>query len=224
MRLTANSCSGGQKARVSLARAAYSDSDIILLDDPLSAVDAHVGKAILEDCLLNGPLANKTRVLVTHALHVLAKTDYIYVMENGAITEQGTYQELMRDGKAFSHLIDEHGGLQKDDELPDAEAEKKDKVVDKADGKDGPAKPRNQLMAEEERNRGAVPASVYTKYLKHAGGVFWGPFIILVLSLMQGASGEVIFIFTRLELTSFSRKQSLPRLLDCGEYPWIHAG
>ena len=62
------------------------------MDDPLSAVDAHVGKAILDDCLLSGPLATKTRVLVTHALHVLAKTDYIYVMENGVVAEQGTYQ------------------------------------------------------------------------------------------------------------------------------------
>ena len=77
---------------MSLARAAYSRSDIILLDDPLSAVDAHVGKDILENCILNGPLANRTIVLVTHALHVLPKTDYIYVMDNGIITEEGTYQ------------------------------------------------------------------------------------------------------------------------------------
>lgn len=79
------------QARVSLARAAYSQSDVILLDDPLSAVDAYVGKAILENCLLAGPLANRTRILVTHALHVLDKTDYIYVMDNGVIIEQGTY-------------------------------------------------------------------------------------------------------------------------------------
>jgi ATP-binding cassette, subfamily C (CFTR/MRP), member 1 len=54
-------------------------------------VDAYVGKAILENCLLNGPLADKTRILVTHALHVLDKTDYIYVMEDGVISEEGTY-------------------------------------------------------------------------------------------------------------------------------------
>ena len=80
------------QARVSLARAAYSESDIVLLDDPLSAVDAYVGKAILENCLLKGPLADRTRVLVTHALHVLDKTDYIYVMDGGVIIEQGTYE------------------------------------------------------------------------------------------------------------------------------------
>ncbi|EEB98382.1 hypothetical protein MPER_02118, partial [Moniliophthora perniciosa FA553] len=59
--------SGGQKARVSLARAAYSSSDVVLLDDPLSAVDSYVGKAILRNCILNGPLAGRTRILVTHA-------------------------------------------------------------------------------------------------------------------------------------------------------------
>ena len=80
------------QARVSLARAAYSDSDIVLLDDPLSAVDSHVGKSILENCLLSGPLAKRTRILVTHALHVLDKTDYIYVMDNGVIIEKGTYE------------------------------------------------------------------------------------------------------------------------------------
>jgi ATP-binding cassette, subfamily C (CFTR/MRP), member 1 len=77
---------------VSLARAAYAQSDVILLDDPLSAVDAHVGKDILEQCLLQGPLADKTRVLVTHAIPVLKHADYVYMMENGVVTEEGTYQ------------------------------------------------------------------------------------------------------------------------------------
>jgi ATP-binding cassette, subfamily C (CFTR/MRP), member 1 len=76
---------------VSLARAAYSNSDVVLLDDPLSAVDAYVGKAILENCILNGPFKDRTRILVTHALHVLDKTDYIYVVENGVIVAQGDF-------------------------------------------------------------------------------------------------------------------------------------
>jgi ATP-binding cassette subfamily C (CFTR/MRP) protein 1 len=54
-------------------------------------VDTHVGKAILENCLLNGPLENRTRILVTHSLHILDKTDCIYVMEDGIIIEAGTY-------------------------------------------------------------------------------------------------------------------------------------
>ena len=95
--------SGGQKARVSLARAAYSGAEIVLMDDALSAVDSHVGKRLLDNCLLRGPLADKTRVLVTHALHVLDKTDYIYVMDEGVIVEQGTY--AVRGIIAYSEML-----------------------------------------------------------------------------------------------------------------------
>ena len=76
---------------MSLARAAYSDADIILMDDSLSAIDAHTGKQILDNLFLDGPLAGKTRVLVTHALHVLDKADLIFVMKDGVIAEKGTY-------------------------------------------------------------------------------------------------------------------------------------
>jgi len=62
-----------------------------LLDDSLSALDAYVAQEIVDNCILNGPLAGRTRVLVTHALHVLDKADYIYVMDDGVIIEQGTY-------------------------------------------------------------------------------------------------------------------------------------
>ena len=81
---------------MSLARAAYSDADIILMDDSLSAVDAHTGKHILDHLFLQGPLAGKTRVLVTHALHVLNKADYIYVMKDGDIVDKGTYDVRLR--------------------------------------------------------------------------------------------------------------------------------
>jgi len=74
-----------------LARAAYSQSEVILLDDTLSALDAYVGQSIMENCILNGPMAGRTRILATHALHVLEKTDHIYVMDNGTIIEHGTY-------------------------------------------------------------------------------------------------------------------------------------
>jgi ABC-type bacteriocin/lantibiotic exporter with double-glycine peptidase domain len=87
--------SGGQKQRVCIARAAYNDSDIVLLDDPLSAVDAHVGRHLLQQCILAGPFADRTRVLVTHHLDVLPSADYILVMDSdgsmGRIVQQGTY-------------------------------------------------------------------------------------------------------------------------------------
>ncbi|KAI0646268.1 multidrug resistance-associated ABC transporter [Trametes meyenii] len=180
--------SGGQKARVSLARAAYSGAEIVLMDDSLSAVDAYVGKKLLDTCLLNGPLADRTRVLVTHALHVLDKTDYIYVMDEGAVVEQGTYQDLMQDGQTFARLMEEYGSLEKQEEevVPVPEkAPTKAKDV-KAKGR-GPQKDHVALMQSEERLTGAVSSTVYTRYFKFAGGVAVFPAIMLFLVLSQGA-------------------------------------
>lgn len=85
--------SGGQKQRVSLARAVYSEAAIYLLDDPLSAVDSHVGKHIFDNVFGEfGMLKGKTRLLVTHAVVYLPKVDEIYVMINGEITESGSYK------------------------------------------------------------------------------------------------------------------------------------
>lgn len=78
------SLSGGQKARINLARAVYRDTDIYLLDDPLSAVDIHVAKQLYEDCI-NGYLENKTRVLVTHQVHQLKNADHIIILNNVTI-------------------------------------------------------------------------------------------------------------------------------------------
>ncbi|KAJ7852952.1 multidrug resistance-associated ABC transporter [Mycena leptocephala] len=185
--------SGGQKARVSLARAAYSTSDVVLLDDPLSAVDSFVGKAILEECILHGPLADRTRILVTHALHVLDKADYIYVMDNGTIREEGTYQALMKDGVAFSRLMEEYGNLDQEDH---ASTVKGDKAVVVADDEEIDAKKEQAaLMQTEERTTGAVSFETYGKYLTFAGGLVWAPIIVLLLTLAQAASvGSNLFL------------------------------
>ena len=89
--------SGGQKHRVALARVVYSDVDICLLDDPLSAVDAHVGKHIFDNVIgPNGLLNGKTRILVTHAVNFLAQVDEILVIKDGEIAERGSYKELLQ--------------------------------------------------------------------------------------------------------------------------------
>lgn len=85
--------SGGQKQRISIARAVYSDADIYLFDDPLSAVDAHVGRHIFDNVLgENGLLKNKTRFLVTNAINFLPRVDEIFVIKNGFISESGSYK------------------------------------------------------------------------------------------------------------------------------------
>lgn len=98
--------SGGQKQRVSLARAIYINADIYLLDDPLSAVDSHVGKHIFDNVIgPTGLLSQKTRLLVTHALTYLPQTDQISVMKDGYISESGTYQELLNRKGDFSEFL-----------------------------------------------------------------------------------------------------------------------
>ena len=125
--------SGGQKQRVNIARALYFGSDIVIFDDPLSAggnhyyhhhqlkltpmisfqstVDAHVGRSLFEGAILGG-LRDRgiTVLLVTHAIHFLARVDYIYTMKDGRIVESGTYQELIRRGGEFAKLDKEYGG------------------------------------------------------------------------------------------------------------------
>jgi ATP-binding cassette subfamily C (CFTR/MRP) protein 2 len=78
--------SGGQKVRIALARALYSETDILLLDDIMSAVDIHVGLSIMKECLMKFR-SNTTRLLVTHALSYMKYMDYIYLMEQGTIIE-----------------------------------------------------------------------------------------------------------------------------------------
>ncbi|KAF6122855.1 ATP binding cassette subfamily C member 1 [Phyllostomus discolor] len=98
--------SGGQKQRVSLARAVYCDSDVYLFDDPLSAVDAHVGKHIFENVIgPKGMLKNKTRLLVTHGISYLPQVDVIIVMSGGKISEMGSYQELLAQDGAFAEFL-----------------------------------------------------------------------------------------------------------------------
>ncbi|KAH6560316.1 hypothetical protein BASA62_010517 [Batrachochytrium salamandrivorans] len=86
--------SGGQKARVALARAIARDADIYLLDDPIAALDAHVGKKVFDNAICD-TLKEKTVILVTHQLHLLPKVDLIVLLDDGCIIETGTFKDLM---------------------------------------------------------------------------------------------------------------------------------
>ncbi|KAI2474163.1 ATP-binding cassette sub-family C member 4 [Diabrotica virgifera virgifera] len=98
------SLSGGQKARINLARAVYRNKDVYLLDDPLSAVDIHVSKVLYEKCI-NGFLKNKTRILVTHQVHYLKNADKIIILNNGKIENEGTFNELVKSDNAYAKLL-----------------------------------------------------------------------------------------------------------------------
>ncbi|KAF9983598.1 hypothetical protein BGZ75_004919 [Mortierella antarctica] len=102
--------SGGQKTRLSLARSIYFDAGTVIMDDPLSAVDAQVGKQLWEDCIL-GELKDRTRVIATHQLHVLPYVDYVIVLKDGAIVEEGPFNDLMDKGGNFTELMIKYGGV-----------------------------------------------------------------------------------------------------------------
>lgn len=101
--------SGGQKQRVALARAVYNDTDVYFLDDPLSAVDSHVGKHIFENVIgSSGLLKKKTRIFVTHGITYLPEVDNIIVLKDGEITEIGNYKQLLEKRGAFSEFLVQH--------------------------------------------------------------------------------------------------------------------
>ena len=161
--------SGGQKQRVSLARLVYADADVNLLDDPLSAVDAHVGAALFEQCI-RGVLGRKTRVLVTHALTYLPHADQIVVVEDGRMREAGTYAELRAKGTDFdamckAHAVHENEAAAAPKAAPSAKAAAPEdaptKKLEAADAKN--------LTGEEQRTAGNVSSSVYAAYANAAG-------------------------------------------------------
>ncbi|XP_078793298.1 ATP-binding cassette sub-family C member 3 isoform X1 [Oryzias latipes] len=114
--------SGGQRQRVSLARALYSDADVYLLDDPLSAVDAHVAKHIFDRLIgPDGLLKEKTRILVTHGISFLPQVDNIMVLGAGRVSEMGSHQELLKQNGAFAEFLRNYAleDILEEDELED---------------------------------------------------------------------------------------------------------
>jgi len=119
--------SGGQKARVSLARAVYANRDLVLLDDPISALDANVKKKIFENVLLNH-LKSKTIILVTHAIDFLHLVDRIIVFKEGEMVLSGSYSQIENE-PYLQQLIQIHKGHQlmanTDESAPEAAADEK---------------------------------------------------------------------------------------------------
>uniref|UniRef100_A0A1B6DNL6 Multidrug resistance-associated protein lethal(2)03659 n=1 Tax=Clastoptera arizonana TaxID=38151 RepID=A0A1B6DNL6_9HEMI len=102
------SLSGGQKARINLARAVYKEADVYLLDDPLSAVDTHIGKQLFQNCI-KGILNNKTCILVTHQLQYLSRVDHLILLNNGCEKMQGTYQDLLQSDMDYAMMVMGYG-------------------------------------------------------------------------------------------------------------------
>lgn len=178
--------SGGQKQRMNIARAIYFDADIVLMDDPLSAVDAHVGRHIMDNAIC-GLLQNKCRILATHQLHVLDRCDRIVWIEEGRIQAVDTFPNLMANNKDFKQLMTMTATEEAKEEQENAveeEIEDEKKTAKKTKKK----KPAAALMQEEDRATKAVDWDVWLAYLRAGGGLWVGPVVVLLLILSQGAN------------------------------------
>lgn len=177
--------SGGQKQRLNIARAIYFNSDLVIMDDPLSAVDAHVGRHIMDQAIC-GLLRNKCRVLATHQLWVLSRCDRVIWMENGGIQAVDTFENLMANNPDFVKLVAKNAQDEKKEEevIDEDEVEEEKKEAKKRKGK----KPAAALMQVEERAVSNVSWDVYKAYLKASGSLLSLPVCLLLLILSQGAN------------------------------------
>ncbi|KAL9235764.1 hypothetical protein vseg_010500 [Gypsophila vaccaria] len=194
--------SGGQKQRIQLARAVYQDSDVYLLDDVFSAVDAHTGSEIFKECV-RGALRDKTVILVTHQVDFLHNADLILVMRDGKIVQAGKYDSLLEAGTDFNALVAAHETSMElveagsNSDIPDnfpghekspnllpvhnevnAESNSTKSKSEKGDSK---------LIKEEQKETGQVSLRVYKDYCTEAFG-WWGVIAALLFSVSWQAS------------------------------------
>uniref|UniRef100_A0A8C0F710 Canalicular multispecific organic anion transporter 1 n=1 Tax=Bubo bubo TaxID=30461 RepID=A0A8C0F710_BUBBB len=206
--------SGGQKQRVSLARAVYSNADIYVLDDPLSAVDAHVGKYLFKHVLgPKGLLQKKTRILVTHSISFLPQVDNIVVLVAGAVSEHGSYSTLLANRGAFAQFLNLYGSQEEDASEKNTTGTGNTTGLRQLEGllskrstnswkkaqEEPPKKLKGQQLIEKEAvETGKVKFSMYLRYL-HAVGL-WYSFWVAMGYVGQYAA----FVGTNLWLSAWT--------------------
>lgn len=197
--------SGGQKQRIQIARAVYQDADIYLFDDPFSAVDAHTGTQLFQECLL-GILKDKTIIYVTHQVEFLPAADIILVMQNGRIAQAGTFSELLKENVGFEALVGAHSqALESVLTVENSRRTPQDPGPDSESNTESTSNSNSSLshydsdhdlsveitekggkfVQDEEREKGSIGKEVYWSYLTTVKGGALVPCIILAQSLFQ---------------------------------------
>lgn len=196
--------SGGQKQRIQIARAVYQDADIYLFDDPFSAVDAHTGSQLFQECLM-GILKDKTIIYVTHQVEFLPAADIILVMQNGRIAEAGTFSELLKQNVGFEALVGAHSqalesvltveNSRRTSQDPEPDSESNTESISNSnclshyesdhDLSVEITEKGGKFVQDEEREKGSIGKEVYWSYLTTVKGGALVPCIILAQSLFQ---------------------------------------
>lgn len=190
--------SGGQKARVNLARAVYQDADIYLLDDPLSAVDAEVGKHLFQLCICQ-TLHEKITILVTHQLQYLKAASHILILKDGEMVQKGTYTEFLKSGVDFGSLLKKENEEAEPSTVPgtptlrnrtfseasiwsqqSSRPSLKDGVPDTQDAENTQA-----AQPEESRSEGRIGFKAYKNYFSAGASWFFIVFLVLLNLMCQ---------------------------------------
>lgn len=190
-----SSLSGGQKARINLARALYRQSDIYLLDDPLSAVDAHVSKHLFQECIQRY-LAGKTRILATHQLQYIKEVDAIILLEQGKIKYFSHYQDLLEYQPEYRVLVSS------ENEIDDSSLEKSMIIRRKfssasnrsrtPEASGGGTDDEEEDEDEEQLNdglegtsRGMVKGPIFIKFFQTGANLYMASFVLLMFIITQ---------------------------------------
>ena len=173
--------SGGQRARVDLARAVYADADVYLLDDPLSAVDAKVAKHIFLKCIC-GLLAHKTRIVVTHREEFLRNAKHIVIMKEGSVISEGSYTGLLKAGVAFQQMCDKDVNQEESPATHDSHSIQNNIREEGMTGLE---------IEEEDRMTGSVSWSLYWNYFRAGLSSFSLIILAVFFVFVQGKSDRV---------------------------------
>ena len=189
--------SGGQQARVTLARAVYANADLYLLDDPLSAVDFKVGQHIFEKCIKD-LLGNKTRVLVSHQEQHMKEADEVIVLCKGRVLEKGTFTELQGKGilnATFDPMYQAAWNDRKLDKSILTETEQKNDVRDSCERVMlPPSETKGMEISQEDRAIGVVSSKLYWEYF--TSGQHWSV-IFAVICFCFITQGKTHFVIVR---------------------------
>ncbi|GMY07378.1 ABC transporter C family member 10-like [Fagus crenata] len=169
--------SGGQKQRIQLARALYQDSDIYLLDDPFSALDAETAKSIFNEYVM-GALSTKTVLLVTHQVDFLPAFNSVLLMSDGEILKEAPYHHLLASSKEFQDLVNAHKETAGSERLTGVSSTQKHGTSSKEIKntyveKQLKANKGDQLIKQEEREIGDRGFKPYMQYLNQNKGLLY---------------------------------------------------
>ena len=218
--------SGGQKARISFARALYADTDIVLLDDPLSAVDAHVGATLFYDGI-KSYLDRKTVLLVTHQVQYLKDCDLIVVLDNGVLRAVGTYDDLLQQNlDILKHL---KKGCSSNDipnqlNLSSAKngmenANKNNSTTDKSTAAD-----EKKLLTTEFKHKGSVRFNVYWFYISKGKPFIYGLMMLTTLCSQALQNYASIWLATWGSVSYNKRFTSTENFVYLGVYAGLVIG